>query len=205
LSVSGVMNGLVFGGGGTLVVDETEGTKTGTIVYDPLPKGFVPGPDCTIVSTGRCFVGAKPIGGRRFVGPLDLLGQEFRSQRTTNVGRFGTVSISEEARRMGHVLRSELTTVGKTTTPDVTGLGPLRELITVTGPATLVSEGQYALRTKRGRSIPVRYTHFYHALRPDRRLFGRHQGDRFLLRATITTGFRRKTLAYRSQSTIRRV
>lgn len=203
LSVAGILNGLVFGGQGTLEVDITQGTKTGTITYDLLPRGLVAGPDCMMVSTGKCFVGAKPTEGRGFVGPLDLLGRKFKSMRSTNVGRFGTFSISETGSYKGGVLRADLTGVGTTKVREVRGLGPLREVITITGPDTMVGEGRYTLLVGKRGSIPVRYTHFYRALRPDRRLFRRMKGRKFLLRATISTQVHGRRLEDQSRSTIR--
>jgi hypothetical protein len=203
LSVAGLLNGLQFGGQGSLTVDTAEGTKTGTITYDPLPPGLTAGPDCMVVSTGKCFVGAKPTEGRGFVGPLDLLGRKFKSMRSTSVGRFGTFSISETGSYKGGVLRSDLTGVGTSRVRRVRGLGPLREVIKVTGPNTMVGEGRYTLLVGTRGSIPVRYTHFYRALRPDRKLFRRMRGRKFLLRAIISTKIRGRRLIYRSRSTIR--
>lgn len=208
VSVTGTVNGQSVNAQGTLTVDGTQGTKSGTVTYSQAqnPSGVTPGPDTTVLSTGRCFIGAKKLGDADFVGPLELLGREFISLRVTTLGRFGTISISERAFRVGRTLRSELTAVGEFKGPKVRGMGPLREVITVAGSDTLVSKGRYTLLTAR-RPIVVRYSHFYRSLHPDRRLFGRHLGRTFLLRADISPRLRDRgrTLVYHSRSTLRRI
>jgi hypothetical protein len=208
VSVSGTVNGQPVSAQGTLTVDSSQGTKSGTVTYSPPqdPNGVTPGPDTTVISTGKCFVGAKKLGDGDFVGPLELLGREFVSLRLTTMGRFGTFGVSEKASFTGHTLRSELTAVGEFRGPKVLGMGPLREVITVSGADTLVTKGRYTLLTAR-RPIVVRYSHFYRALHPDRRLFGRLRGRAFLLRADISPKLRDRgrTLVYYSRSTLRYV
>lgn len=157
------------------------------------------------IGTSRCFVGAKQIGRGEFVGPLDLLGRAFVSVRSSIVGRYGFVSLSETARLVKGVLHSELTVAGQVKTPRLRGAGPLRERITVSEGGTLISAGKYSLVTKGGRSIPVRYIHFYRSLRPNRRLFHQLAGHVFLLRATISTRRKGKTLVCHTESTLRRL
>lgn len=205
VSVTGILNGRLFTAQGSLKVDDTQGTKSGNITYQPPPQGVAPGPDSTTMQTGKCFIGARHVGERRFVGPVELLGREFISMRLTTVGRFGSTSVSERARIVGDVLRTELTTVGELRVPGVRGLGPLREVISVTAPDSLTSEGRYSFLTARRGRVPVRYVHLYRSLSPDRRLFRRQHGNAFLLRADISTKFRGRILSYHSRSTIRRL
>jgi len=202
LSVTGLLNGRLYGAHGSLTVDNVQGTKTGDIVYDPRPAGLAVGPDCTLCSTGKCFLGARPVSRGRFYGPLDLLGSEFVSIRSTQVGRLGNVSISERAVVDSGVIRSDLTAIGEYRVPNVVRVGPLRETIHVSGRESLSSEGRYSLVTKSGRRIPVRYIHLYRSLRPSRTLFSRLLGHAFLLRAEITPSWRGNTVAYHSRSTI---
>ncbi len=202
LTISGVLNGRPFGARGRLRVDSCTGTKDGTITYSTPPAGVTVGPDSTIASTGRCFVGARPSGAARMNGPMKLLGREFVSLRVTSLGRYGNVSISERARITRGVLRSELTALGEYRIPVVRGMGPLRETIRVEGDGTLVSSGRYTLLRPHGRPIHVRYLHFYHPTNPDRRLFGRWRGRTFVLRASISVRVRGRTLVYHSGSTI---
>lgn len=202
LSVTGFVNGDTVVASGTLEVDAAAGTKEGTIVYEVTPAGLVPGPECTMMATGKCFVGALRVGGGPFVSPIDLLGGDFVSMRVTRLGRFGTVSISENGQLSDSVLRSDLTVVGEYRVPRTRGMGPLRETITVSGDGTLSSKGRYTLIPVRGRPIRADYVHFYRALRPNRRLFARLDGKKFLLRAEITASIRGRNLRYRSVSTI---
>ena len=204
VSVSGTLNGSQFSAGGTLTVDGDAGTKSGTLVYNPPPPAGAPGPDSIVFSTGKCFVGARHVGDRAFVGPLELLGSEFVSLRLTNLGRYGTVSVSERGRMVGNVLRTELTTVGTFRVPPGLRLGPLREVITVSDDGTMVGAGRYSYVRGRGRAIPVRYAHFYRSFRPHRS-FSRYAGRSFLLRAEITTDVRRGSMKYHSDSSIRRL
>ena len=215
VSVTGVLNGTYFSGWGSLIVDSTLGTKTGTIVYDPFPEeleGAIAGPDCVTILTTRCFVGAKLVGRERFPGPLDLLGREFMSIRSTTIGRRGIMNVSESARIRNRTLVTKLTGVGQYKLPkDLKGLGPLREVITVGDHQALTSRGRYSLQTKSGRSIPVRYTHFYQPLKPNARLLRGLRGQKYLLRATITVtpigklkGKVRKII-YRSESKVSRL
>lgn len=202
LTVSGVLNGAPLAATGTLTVDAGAGTKDGTVVYETTPGAVAPGPDCTVFSTGRCFVGARKLGRTPFVGPLELLGREFVSMRVTRLGRFGTVSISENGSIERTTLRSELTTVGEYRGPRTRAMGPLRETIRVLGNETLSASGRYSLIPSRGRPIPATYVQFYRPLRPNHRLFARLQGTAFLLRAELSTSVRGKTLHYHSRSTI---
>lgn len=202
LSVTGIVNGRPLRASGTLAVDASAGTKDGTITYDATPGGVAPGPDCTMMSTGRCFIGARRLGGRSFVGPVDLLGRDFVSLRVTKIGRFGTVSISETGTLTDTELRSELTVVGDYRGPKTRAMGPLRETITVVDDGTLSSEGRYSLVPVRGRPIPATYTHFYRPLQPVRRMFARLDGTKYLLRAKITPSVRGKALRYHSESTL---
>jgi hypothetical protein len=201
--ISGVENGVPVRGQGRLKVELRTGVKSGRIRFWPRPKRYKVDHHSTMpMETGRCFVGGKHVGGRAFVGPLELLGREFVSVRDTQMGRYGSASVSESARRVGDALRCEFASASTIKLPKVVGLGPLREVITVTGADTLVGEGRYTFLTSRGRPIPVRYTHFYRSLRPHRS-FRRLQGRSFLLRAKISTRVRGNTLYYRSVSTIR--
>lgn len=206
MSVSGTQNGQALSGSGTLSVDGSTGTKSGTITYSspsPTPAGTA-GPDSITIQTGKCFVGARHVGREEFVGPLELLGRAFVSLRMTHLGRYGTVSVSERARRVGDVLYSDLTAVAEFRIPRRRSLGPLREVITITGPDSMVGRGRYSYRAPGRRPIPVRYTHFYHSLTPHR-LFGRLKGRSFVLRAVITTSVRGRKLKYHSRSTITRL
>ncbi|MCI4352679.1 MAG: hypothetical protein L3K14_04745 [Thermoplasmata archaeon] len=205
VSVSGTLNHSAVKGQGTLNVDCDTGTKSGTINYTSPPPPGSPGGDSMPIGTSRCFVGAKQVGRGEFVGPLDLLGPAFVSVRSSIVGRHGVVSLSETARLVKGVLHSELTVAGHVKTPRLRGAGPLRERITVSEGGTLISEGRYSLVTKGGRSIPVRYTHFYRSLRPNRRLFRQMAGQVFLLQATVSTRRRGKTLVCHTESTLRRL
>jgi hypothetical protein len=202
LSVAGILNFEYFAARGTLLVDGEKGTKSGRVTYDPYPGGVGPGPDCTLFQTTRCFVGAKPEGPEPFVGPLELLGREFVSERMTTVGRSGVVSLSERTRFERGTLFTDLTAVGKFRVPYIRGVGPLHEIIKVADHDTLVSRGRYTLVTKTGRSIPVRYTHFYRALNPNRRLFGQLRDRVYLLSAEISTKARGRAVEYTSHSTV---
>ena len=198
--VTGVENGAPVRAQGRLKVDLKSGIKSGVIKFRR--NGKKPRDHSTTqFETGRCFVGGRKLG-RPFVGPLELLGREYVSVRSTRVGRYGSASVGEAARRVGDVLRCEFASVSDLKLPAITGLGPLREVITVVGPDSLVGEGRYSFLRSRGRPIPVRYTHFYRSLRPHRN-FGRAQGRSFLLRARISTRIRGYALHYRSVSTIR--
>jgi len=202
LSVVGVLNVQPFSAQGTIVVDADAGTKSGTVTYQSVPTTLDVGLASALTMTGRCFVGAKHVGNRPFVGPLELLGREFISMRTTTVGRYGTVSVSERARFVGNSLHCDLATVGELRAPGAIGAGPLREIITVSGPDTLIAEGRYSHRTARGRSIPVRYAQFYRSLQPDRRRFRRLHGRKFLLRVKFSSKVRGQKLVHHTQSTV---
>lgn len=202
LSVTGVVNGAPLSARGTLNVDARAGTKEGTIHYSRTPGAVAPGPDCTPMTTGRCFIGARRLGRAPWVGPIELLGRDFVSLRVTRLGRYGTYSIAENASCVGSVLRSELTAIGEYRGPKVRAMGPLRETIRVTRDGTLETAGRYTLIPARGSPVRADYTHFYRPARPDRRLFARLEGTSFLLRARIDTSVRGKDLHYRSESTI---
>lgn len=205
LSISGLLNHTLILGHGTLTVDSTTGTKYGTVTYSSPPPQGSPGGDTVPIGTSRCFIGARHVGRERFVDPLDLLGREFVSVRYTTIGRRGTASLSETARTVKDVLHSTLTVIGRVATPALQSTGPLTERIKVSKEGTLVSEGRYSLITKGGRSIRVRYTHFYRSLKPNRNLFRRSDGQVFLLRAEVTTRRVGRTLVCRTKSTLRRL
>lgn len=202
LSVTGIVNGKEFSGRGTLQIGNPDGVKSGQVTFDssPPPPG---GP--TVVGTFRCFIGARHVGREPFLGPLELLGRDFSSIRSTTTARSGSVSLCDRARMVGDVLRSELAVAGEIRVPVIRSIGPLREVITVSGDGTLASEGRYSYLAARRRPILVRYTHFYRSLRPDRRLFRRLRGQRYLLQANIWFQVRGRTVKYRSQSTLRRL
>jgi hypothetical protein len=203
LSISGIIDNKPVSGLGVLTVNSAGGTKDGTIIYTNPPPPGTPGGDSLPAGTTRCFIGASHVGKDHFVGPLELLGREFVSVRSTDLGRAGYVSLSELATRVGNELRSTLTVVGVLKAPAGHGIGPLSERITVHKDGTLVSEGRYSLTRKKGRPIPVYYTHFYRALRPDRRLFRRLHGRVYLLRATVKSSGRGKKVTVHTTSTLR--
>ena len=203
LLAMGVLNGTPFVAQGTLDVDANAGKKSGTITYQSLPVTLDVGIASITTMTGRCFVGAKHLGKRPFVGPLELLGREFVSLRVSTVGGYGAVSVAERAHYEGTSLHCDLSTVGELRSRAATGAGPLREVITVSGPDTLTAKGRYSHRTARGRSVPIRYVHFYRSLKPDRRLFRRLQGRKFLLRVKFSSKVSGRKLVHRTQSTIR--
>jgi hypothetical protein len=205
LTATGVLNDRPFRVYGSISVDNAKGVKVGTFTYDPPPSGVVIGPDPMIIITSRCFVGARWSGERPSVGPFELLGREFTSLRVTTESRFGTMSLGEDAWLEGRTLHSELVGVGKLKRPDVHGVGPLRELITVGGGGTLVTRGSYSLLTGRNRKIPIRYVHFYQSSKPDRRLFRRYRGRTYLLRVTPRATVSGNKLRYETHSTIRQV
>jgi hypothetical protein len=202
---TGVLNGSCFVAEGALEVDADTGTKSGTIAYESLPAALDVGIASLMTMTGRCFVGAKHVGSRPFVGPLELLGREFVSLRTTTVGRYGSASVSERARFVGTSLRCELSTLSRLRSPAVIGAGPLREVISVCAPDTLIAEGHYSHRPARGRPIPVRYSQFYRSLRPDRGLFRRLNGRRYLLRVKFSSKVSGRKLVHHTQSTVRQM
>jgi hypothetical protein len=203
LSISGIIDNKPVSGVGVLAVDNKGGTKDGTIAYTSPPPPGTPGGDSLPAGTTRCFIGATHLGKDHFVGPLELLGREFVSVRSTDLGRAGYVSLSETATRDGSELRSWLTVVGVLRAPAGHGIGPLSERITVHKNGTLISEGRYTLTPKKGRPLPVHYTHFYRALRPDRRLFRRLHGRVYLLRATVKSSGRGKKVKVHTSSTLR--
>lgn len=203
LSVSGIVNLKPFRAHSHITVDEVTGTKQGTVTYDLLPTGFVPGPDPTPQSTNRPPFGAKKIGGP-FTGPVELLGREFTSTRLTTVGRYGALSVSETARVRNRTLHSELVIAGELKRPPVKGLGSLREVTTVRDDGTLVSHGRYSLLTARGR-IPVRYDAVSAPKKPNRALFRRYRGTAFLLRTIFASRARGHVVWYHSRSTLRRL
>jgi hypothetical protein len=203
LSAAGILNNTPFVAQGTLDVDSDAGTKDGTIEYQSLPTTLDVGTGSVLTITGRCFVGAKHVGNRPFVGPLELLGREFVSLRTTTVGRYGSASASERGRFVGSSLRCEISTVATLRPHSALGAGPLREVITVSGPDTLVAQGRYSHRTATGRSIPVRYSQFYRSLQPDRRLFQRLQGRKYILDVKFSSKASGRKLAHHTRSVIR--
>ena len=204
VSIAGTINGTQVSGSGTLNVNSTTGTKSGTITYTSPPPAGSPGGASLPAGTTRCFIGAAHVGKNRFVGPLQLLGREFVSLRLTTLGRAGSVSLSETATLARGVLYSSLTVVGVLKVPVDRGIGPLSERITVHKDGTLISEGRYSLLPKRGRPIPVRYTHFYRSLKPNRRLFRRLRGRVYLLRAKVEIKARgRKRVKIHTTSTLR--
>ncbi len=204
LSVTGIWNGRLFSGSGILKVNPADGTKQGAVVYDTTPPG-APDGDTGPVATVRCFIGARHAGQKDFLGPLELLGRDFVSVRSTTVGRTGFVSVGETARTVRDVLHTDLTVVGNVRVPRIRGMGPLSEVATVSGDDTLICEGRYSFVTKGGRTIPIRYTHLYRSLHPNRRLFRRMRGQRFLLRSNTSARVRGRQVEYRSQSTVRRL
>jgi len=203
LSVSGLLNGEFFRASGSVKVDETKGTKTTSLRFDALPPGTRVSHDVGIAGTIRGFFGSLPMGKTGFPRPLDLLGREFISLRSTTVGRYGTMCFAERGTVSGGVLRSELTLISGVRTPTVRGVGPLRDVITVDAPDILSSRGRYSLRTQSGRVIPVRFTHFFRSLSPNRQLFQRMRGRSYLHWAKISTEVRGRTLLYSSRVRIR--
>jgi hypothetical protein len=204
VSVAGVLNGHAFTGGGMLSIDPA-GTKSGNVVFDGLPADWQLGISSIIIMTGRGHLGAPPMGDpTSFIGPTQLLGAEFESFRLTTFGNYGTLSLSERALVKGARASSKMITVGQLRLPRVTAMGPLKETIRVSGDDMLVSEGRYTLRRVRGGSIPVRYTHFYRSLSPNKGLFRRHQRAVFTLQVKFDSRSRGRTLLYRSHSKIRR-
>jgi hypothetical protein len=204
LAISGTVNGTPVSGTGTLDVDDTTGTKDGSITYTSPPPPGTPGGDSMPAGTTKCFIGAKRPGKNRFVGPLELLGPEFVSLRLTQLGRAGSASVSETARLARGVLHSTLTVVAVLRAPAGRGIGPLREVIRVSGDDTLVGEGRYSLMPDRGRPVPVQYTHFYRSLNPNRRLFRSLRGRVYLLRAWVKSkAHGRKGVKVHTVSTLR--
>jgi hypothetical protein len=233
LSVGGIWNGRPFTGSGIIHVNPLDGMKHGTVTYEwvtsPAPAGGGPAPppprgtstggsepppgpsggDSGTIATVRCFIGAKPLGKKSFVGPLELLGREFTSVRSTRVGRrvgrSGTITVGESAQVKGSVLRTHLTTIGDVPIRRIRGIGPIREITTVSGLDTVVSDGRYSYLLPGGRTVPIRYQHVYRSLHPNRRLFRRMLGQRFLLRVRTSIRVHGLKVEYRTQSTVRRL
>jgi hypothetical protein len=203
LSVTGVLNGVALSGGGTLWIGAA-GIKSGTILFDSLPSSWRGGPMSIVILTGRGHIGAVSMEPDLAGLLAGLLGNAFESFRLTTFAHYGILSVSERARVTGSTVRSEMVTVGELKLPRIVAMGPLQEKIQVSGDGTLVSEGRYSLKRAGGRSIPVRYTHFYHSLKPNRRLFRRLRGTVFLLRVKFAHRARGAKLSYHSQGTLRR-
>ena len=187
---------------GRLRVDSRAGTKDGTVVYRRRPGPVAPGPGCTAMATGKCFIGARRIGRAGSAGPIEMLGQEFTSMRVTRLGKHGTFCVSESATIKEGRLWSDMIAVGEYHGPPTRGMGPLRETIRVLEDGTMESEGRYTLIPVRGRAIRVTYVHFYRPARPDRRVLARVRGRRYELKATISPDLRGRTLHYHSVSTL---
>lgn len=204
LSVGGVLNGQQFSAHGTLAIDLATGTKVGNVLFAGLPASFGAGPHSIILITGKGHLGGVLKPGQK-IGPSQLLGAQFESFRLSTVGKRGTLSVSEQTVIQGSKARSRMITVGELRLPRLEGMGPLREIIRVSGDDTLVGEGRYSLVPVRGRSIPVRYTHFYRSFQPNRRLFRGLRRAVYELRVVFACKSRGQTLYYRSRSTLRRI
>jgi hypothetical protein len=205
LSISGILNDRPFRAEGSVSVNNATGVKTGEFRFHPPPLWMGEGPDPLCKMTTRCFVGARWVGPKPSVGPLDLLGKKFYSLRVTVEGGYGSLSAAETARIVGRTLYSEIVEVGRLKRPAVKSVGPLRELITVGRDGTLVGHGSYSLLSGRRRDIPVRYLHLYRPTRPDMRRFRAYRNTAYLLRAKFEMDKLGARVRYTSQSTIHQV
>jgi hypothetical protein len=198
------MNGTSVSGSGTLGVNSSQGTKDGTVTYSSPPPPGTPGGDSVSFGTTKCFTGARHLGKRRFPNPLELLGSEFISVRSTRFGRAGIVSLSEQATQTRGRLRSEIRFVGVLDIPYCPWMGPLREIIWVSGEDTLLTKGSYSLITEKEDVIPVQYTHFYHSLKPNKPAFRRMRNRVYLDRAMISSWVSRdrRKVRFHTESTL---
>ncbi len=210
ISVVGTLNNTPFRAKGRLKVDPAFGTKSGTVVFDPLPPGLTHSDsgggsiaDGICVPVGRCFVGARPIPPRGFVEPLKLLGGDFVSNRLTRLGyHHGTISQTEIARVSQETLRSDQLLSGELDLPPIQSKSFSTEILEVLEPDVLVSKGGVTLVTDEGREIPVRFSHVYRTLEPNRRLFRTHHGTKYVLCYDSTSTVRGQSIRYDTQSVI---
>lgn len=205
LSVSGTINGESVSASGSLVVDETAGTKSGDITVNQPPGSSTCPPDGYAMPMPKCFVGARSIRPE-VVNPIRLLGTHFVSLRVTYLGPFGHLSQVEHASLRKGTLTSHQVVFGEVRHKRVEKVTGIQEVIQVAGPAHLSAEGSYTLvidsKAKPPVTIPVTYRHFYRSLTPNARLFRAHKKKKFLLVAEVQPRHRGQVVSVRTKSTI---